>query len=163
MEAAGMPIYSDNCGAEDCWGMSSLTVWSEDGPWTPTCEADDENAEGTKSLERTWYVQDRCGNIGEAVQWITVKDETAPEGTVEDASVACAVYDANTAYGSTSQTDNCDSECGGVVGRECHCECGRRGLLPGRAHLHVDGRLWKQLVCHPNHHGVRQRPSRGDW
>ena len=35
VEAAGMPIYSDNCGAEDCWGMSSLTVWSEDGPWTP--------------------------------------------------------------------------------------------------------------------------------
>ena len=110
VEAAGMPIYSDNCGAEDCWGMSSLTVWSEDGPWTPTCEADDENAEGTKSLERTWYVQDRCGNIGEAIQWITVKDETAPEGTVEDASVACALYDANTAYGSTSQTDNCDSD-----------------------------------------------------
>ena len=110
VEAAGMPIYSDNCGSEDCWGMSSLTVWSEDGPWIATCEADDEDAEGTKSLERTWYVQDRCGNIGEAVQWITVKDETAPEGTVEDASVACALYDANTAYGSTSETDNCDSD-----------------------------------------------------
>ena len=28
VEVAGMPIYTDNCGAEDCWGMSSLTVWS---------------------------------------------------------------------------------------------------------------------------------------
>ena len=109
VEVAGMPIYTDNCGAEDCWGMSSLTVWSEDGPWMATCEADDEVAEGTKTLERTWYVQDRCGNVGEAVQLITIKDETAPEGAVEDASVACAAYDANTAYGSTSQTDNCDS------------------------------------------------------
>ena len=37
----GMPEYSDNCGAVDCWGAASLYVWHEDSEWTYTCAADD--------------------------------------------------------------------------------------------------------------------------
>ena len=70
---------------------------------------DDGNTEGTRMLTRTWYVEDRCGNIGEATQTITVTDDTAPMGSVEDDSVACASYDAATEYGSHSESDNCDS------------------------------------------------------
>ena len=36
-------------------------------------------------------------------------DDTAPVGSVEDDSVACASYDAATEYGSHSESDNCDS------------------------------------------------------
>ena len=106
----GMPEYSDNCGAVDCWGAASLYVWHEDSEWTYTCTADDAVAEGTRELTRTWYVQDRCGNIGQDTQTITVTDNTAPVGSVMDASVACADYDAATEYGSTMESDNCDSE-----------------------------------------------------
>ena len=73
------------------------------------CAADDAVAEGTVS-DRTWYVQDRCGNIGQDTQTITVTDSTAPVGSVMDDSVACADYDAATEYGSTMESDNCDSE-----------------------------------------------------
>ncbi|MDG1674298.1 MAG: hypothetical protein P8H88_02530, partial [Flavobacteriales bacterium] len=107
--AAGSPSYSDNCGDTDCWGQNSLTVSYEDSAWEYTCMGDDDNTEGTRTLTRTWYVEDRCGNIGEAAQTITVTDDTAPVGSVEDASVACAAYDADTEYGSHSESDNCDS------------------------------------------------------
>ena len=107
--AAGSPSYSDNCGDTDCWGQNSLTVSYEDSAWEYTCMGDDDNTEGTRTLTRTWYVEDRCGNIGEASQTITVTDDTAPVGSVEDASVACAAYDADTEYGSHSESDNCDS------------------------------------------------------
>ena len=107
--AAGSPEYSDNCGDTDCWGANSLTVSYEDGAWEYTCMGDDDNTEGTRTLTRTWYVEDRCGNIGEATQTITVTDDTAPMGSVEDDSVACASYDAATEYGSHSESDNCDS------------------------------------------------------
>ena len=107
--AAGSPEYSDNCGDTDCWGANSLTVSHEDSAWEYTCMGDDDNTEGTRTLTRTWYVEDRCGNIGEATQTITVTDDTAPMGSVLDASVACASYDAATEYGSHSETDNCDS------------------------------------------------------
>ncbi len=106
----GMPEYSDNCGAVDCWGAASLYVWHEDSEWTYTCTADDAVAEGTRELIRTWYVQDRCGNIGQDTQTITVTDSTAPQASVTDASVACADYDAATEYGSTMESDNCDSD-----------------------------------------------------
>ena len=106
----GMPEYTDNCGAVDCWGATSLYVWHEDSEWTHTCSADDNEAEGTRELTRTWYVQDRCGNIGQDTQIITVTDGTAPVGSVTDASVACADYDAATEYGSTMESDNCDSD-----------------------------------------------------
>ena len=76
----------------------------------PTPAHDDAVAEGTRELTRTWYVQDRCGNIGQDTQTITVTDNTAPVGSVMDASVACADYDAATEYGSTMESDNCDSE-----------------------------------------------------
>ena len=107
--AAGSPEYSDNCGDTDCWGANSLTVSYEDSAWEYTCMGDDDNTEGTRTLTRTWYVEDRCGNIGEATQTITVTDDTAPMGSVEDDSVACASYDAATEYGSHSESDNCDS------------------------------------------------------
>ena len=107
--AAGSPSYSDNCGDTDCWGANSLTVSYEDSAWEYTCMGDDDNTEGTRTLTRTWYVEDRCGNIGEATQTITVTDDTAPMGSVEDDSVACASYDAATEYGSHSESDNCDS------------------------------------------------------
>ena len=107
--AAGSPDYSDNCGDTDCWGANSLTVSYEDSAWEYTCTGDDDNTEGTRALTRTWYVEDRCGNIGEATQTITVTDDTAPVGSVEDDSVACASYDAATEYGSHSESDNCDS------------------------------------------------------
>ena len=64
--------------------------------------------EGTRELTRTWYVQDRCGNIGQDTQTITVTDSTAPVGSVMDDSVACADYDAATEYGSNHESDNCD-------------------------------------------------------
>jgi hypothetical protein len=108
--AAGSPEYSDNCGDTDCWGANSLTVSYEDSAWEYTCTGDDDNTEGTRTLTRTWYVEDRCGNIGEATQTITVTDDTDPVGSVEDASVACADYDAATEYGSHSESDNCDSD-----------------------------------------------------
>ncbi|MDA0729707.1 MAG: hypothetical protein O3C18_08470, partial [Bacteroidetes bacterium] len=109
-DAAGSPEYSDNCGDTDCWGAPSLVVTYEDSEWTYTCEGDDDNTEGTRTLTRTWYVEDRCGNIGSDTQTITVNDVTAPVGSVEDASVACASYDADTEYGSHSESDNCDSD-----------------------------------------------------
>ncbi|MGB1481613.1 MAG: T9SS type A sorting domain-containing protein, partial [Flavobacteriales bacterium] len=108
--AAGSPSYSDNCGDTDCWGANSLTVSYEDSAWEYTCTGDDDNTEGTRTLTRTWYVEDRCGNIGEATQTITVTDETAPMGSVEDDSVACASYDSAIEYGSHSESDNCDSD-----------------------------------------------------
>ena len=108
--AAGSPEYSDNCGDTDCWGMNSLTVDYMDSDWTYTCDADDDNAEGTRTLTRTWSVTDRCGNVGYAEQTITVVDDTAPMGSVADDSVACASYDAATEYGSTMESDNCDSD-----------------------------------------------------
>ena len=46
---AGSPEYSDNCGDTDCWGMSSLTIAYTDSDWTYTCNADDDNAEGTRT------------------------------------------------------------------------------------------------------------------
>ena len=107
---AGSPEYSDNCGDTDCWGMSSLTVDYVDGAWDYTCDADDDNAEGTRSLIRTWSVTDRCGNVGYADQVITVVDDTAPVGTVEGDSVACSEFDAATEYGSTMESDNCDMD-----------------------------------------------------
>ena len=107
---AGSPEYSDNCGDTDCWGMSSLTVAYTDSDWTYTCNADDDNAEGTRTLIRTWSVTDNCGNVGYAEQTITVVDDTAPMGSVADDSVACAAYDAATEYGSTMESDNCDSD-----------------------------------------------------
>ena len=107
---AGTATFTDNCGDTDCWGQSSLTVWHEDGEWTYTCDADDDMAEGTRSLTRTWYVEDRCGNIGHAEQTITITDDTAPMGSVMGEDVPCAAYDAATEYGSWFATDACDSE-----------------------------------------------------
>ena len=63
-------------------------------------------------------------------------------GSVTDASVACADYDAATEYGSTMQSDNCDSEVAVswentdlIPGDGAGCCCG--------ADLHMGGRLWQ--------------------
>lgn len=107
---SGYPEFSDNCGAVDCWGVESVTVWFEDGPWMVACVGDDDLPEGSKSLMRTWYVADACGNIGHDDQVITFLDVTAPMGSLTHAEVACSEYDPAAAYGDISGSDNCDSE-----------------------------------------------------
>ena len=107
--AGVLTTYSDNCGSADCWGIPSLTVDYEDSGWTYTCSSADGLSEGTRTMTRTWSVTDRCGNVGYADQTITIVDDTAPMGSVENDSVPCASYDASTEYGSHSETDNCDS------------------------------------------------------
>ena len=62
--------------------------------------ADDNEAQGTRELTRT-CVRPRplWKRLVETPQIITVTDNTAPVGSVTDASVACADYDAATEYG----------------------------------------------------------------
>ena len=105
----GYPEFSDNCGAVDCWGVESVTVWFEDGPWMVDCAGDDDLSEGSKSLVRTWYVADACGNIGLDDQVITFLDVTAPMGSLTHPEVACSEYDPSAVYGDISGSDNCDS------------------------------------------------------
>ncbi|MCP4799278.1 MAG: hypothetical protein GY893_04950, partial [bacterium] len=101
--AAGEASATDNCD-------SDVAITSSDSEWTYTCDGDDDNTEGTRTLTRTWTATDDCGNASSATQSITVVDITAPVGSAEDADVACAEYDASTEYGSHSESDNCDSD-----------------------------------------------------
>ena len=49
----------------------------------------------TYTLTRVWTVADDCGNETSHTQTVEVIDTTAPTGTVEDQTVACAVYNAD--------------------------------------------------------------------
>ena len=108
-DVAGFATVHDNCGDEDCWGMESITVWSEDAELEAICGygMDDQ---GSRSIVRTWYAQDRCGNIGQDTQIITISDVTPPVASVTDESVACADYDPTMEYGMTTSSDNCSAQ-----------------------------------------------------
>ena len=108
-DVAGMATVEDNCGSQDCWGMESLTVWSEDADLEVICGYDMED-QGSRSIVRTWYAQDRCGNIGQDTQIITISDVTPPVASVTDESVACADYDPTAEYGTPMSTDNCAAQ-----------------------------------------------------
>ena len=105
-DVAGVATVEDNCGSQDCWGMESLTVWSEDADLEVICGYDMED-QGSRSIVRTWYAQDRCGNIGQDTQIITISDVTPPVASVTDESVACADYDPTAEYGTPVSSDNC--------------------------------------------------------
>ena len=107
--AAGEASATDNCGVEDCWGSQMIFITYVDSDWTYTCDGDDDNTEGTRTLTRTWTATDRCDNAMSLDQLITVTDVTAPVGSAEDASVPCAEYDSSVEYGSHTESDNCDS------------------------------------------------------
>ena len=108
--AAGEASATDNCGVEDCWGSQMIFITYVDSDWTYTCDGDDDNTEGTRTLTRTWTATDRCDNAMSLDQLITVTDVTAPVGSAEDASVACAEYDSSVEYGSHAESDNCDTD-----------------------------------------------------
>ena len=106
---AGSPEYSDNCGDTDCWGMSSLTLPTQTVTGhTPATRTT--TMRRVRDLDPYLVCDGQRGNVGYAEQTITVVDDTAPMGSVADDSVACAAYDAATEYGSTMESDNCDSD-----------------------------------------------------
>ena len=66
----------------------------------------------TYTLTRVWTVTDDCGNETSHTQTVEVIDTTAPTGTVEDQTVACAIYNADPSqeFGpGVTAMDNCSS------------------------------------------------------
>ena len=67
----------------------------------------------TYTLTRGWTVTDDCGNETTHTQTVEVIDTTAPTGTVEDQTVACAIYNAEPSQefgpGVTAE-DNCSDD-----------------------------------------------------
>jgi hypothetical protein len=62
-------------------------------------------------IERVWRATDQCGNIGEAVQTITVQDLVPPEVIAPDhAVVACGGDTSPAALGTAVASDNCEPE-----------------------------------------------------
>ena len=53
---------------------------------------------------------DACENTTTLVQVITLLDEIAPTASIEDLSVTCEEYSSEVAFGSHSESDNCDSD-----------------------------------------------------
>ena len=63
------------------------------------------------SLVRTWSATDACGNTTEAIQILTVQDNTPPvlAGIPSDRALACGA-DEDITLASVTATDNCDTE-----------------------------------------------------
>lgn len=95
-DVLGSATVEDNCDAAPSLSFSDTITLSD----TP----------GVYSIERVWTSVDVCGNVGQAIQTITVSDDTAPELTVvpADASVTCGDDTSVEALGSASATDACD-------------------------------------------------------
>ena len=95
--------YDDTFGIED---IKDLLM-----PFSTGDSADDDNT-ARNTYKNAYLDSDRpiVTTTVSSVQTITVTDNTAPVGSVVAASVACAVYDADTAYGSHSEADNCDTD-----------------------------------------------------
>ena len=91
--------FADATAADAC---SAVTVTHVDTEGDMTCT-------GLNEIVRTFTATDACGNTAFATQVITFADDEAPMGSVEDATVACADYDAAMEYGSVAHSDNCSA------------------------------------------------------
>ena len=106
----GLPTYSDHC-TDQSLLTDNLTY--TDVVSASTCDADDNNAEGSKTITRTWKTTDYCLNSNEDIQIIYVVDNTAPEGEVFDVVLDCGEFDCEaefTGNGAPTASDNCDSD-----------------------------------------------------
>ena len=105
----GEPTVADNC--DVCFDQNLVITYSESDA-VVTCEGDDDDAEGTRVIERTWTVTDQCGNSADHIQYITLLDTIAPTGYALDEIVDCAEYrdTPDQLFGTVNAMDNCDSD-----------------------------------------------------
>ncbi len=96
--ACGDEIPAVNATAADA--CSDVTVTYADAEGDAICT-------GLFEIVRTFTATDACGNVSTATQIITFVDDEAPEGSVEDAMVACSDYSSDAEFGSYEVNDNC--------------------------------------------------------
>jgi hypothetical protein len=89
---------------DDCSGVAQVSYTDSETPGA-NCSVD----KVKKTITRTWKAVDNCGNSGQAVQTITVKDTTVPSISCPPAFTGSAPPPANFAGGSASDT------CGSVT------------------------------------------------
>mgnify|MGYP005666520263 CR=1 FL=1 len=109
---------ADNCDPEPTWTVSEASTQTSDGSCT----------DFGYSLTRTFVLADRCGNITEHIQTITILDEQAPEITCPaDVTVDCEVPEVEVT-GLATAADNCDPDpmisfSDVIVDGSCDSEC----------------------------------------